>query len=542
MDLARQRQQPVERLDSPIAGSTAQPGKTVPLRQSVERLEALGQLQNLTHLSLRVNGLRGSIPQSLGQLQNLEKPDISAQQPIERLDSPRVTGPTAQPRKTVSLRSNQLSGSIPPALGQLHNLTHLNLRDNPLRGSLPASLVNLTSLAWLVVEDTQVCVPTDAGFQAWLEGIENKRGVVHCTADGDGSDSATPDATSEDETPEPTGTPNLTIPSFSVSPTNPETGTPVTVRLTVKNDGSETASSETVRLYRHRTKTNTPRTGGTELTDTTTTGSLTSGAQITRTILASTPSVTTETTFYYYACVDEGTCADPAELRVYPTATINPPHEDCYTAAVHDSAPMAGDAFLARIREHRITKCGTITLGGIETIDGTRGFIVAAHSVTSSKVDRSSDTTDPLVGHTRHKTSKELRLLLGKVHKLPPVRTEGGKEFIVDVAFVKYPYPYTPGCSLTWRGNGESFCLDDTDQDNYIDRVSPLVIRGRNGDIYRVTGSQKPTKGLEVTYSGAVTGPGKETGSVSEKVLLFHQYKEVHFYVYAIDRDLGGTW
>ena len=600
---------------------------------------ALGQLHNLTHLVLRVNGLRGSIPQSLGQLQNLE---------------------------VLNLRDNQLSGAIPPELGQLHNLTHLNLRGNPLRGSLPASLVNLTSLEWLVLEGTPLCVPTDAGFQAWLEGIENKRGVVHCT--GDGSDSDTADATSEDE---PTTRPDLAISSvtasptnpasggsitlqitvhnhgagaasseiirvyrtaartaqptvhgarivqtarsgslaagasatrslstvvpsvasptpyyyyacvdaaageqqtgdncslepaevrvggdgaveaavgsglilsFSVSPTNPETGTPVTVRLTVKNDGSETASSETVRLYRHRTKTNTPRTGGTELTDTTTTGSLTSGAQVTRTILASTPSVTRATTFYYYACVDEGTCTDPAELQVYPTATINPPYGDCFSAAVHDSAPMGGDALLVQfIKDGYVNVCGTTTLGGLETTDGTRGFIVSAHTVSESDTsDISSDTTDTLVGHTEYKTSQKLRLLLGKVFKMPSTRTEGGKKILaVDVAFVKYPHPRTSGCSLTWQDDGEAFCLDDTDQDNYVDRVSPLTIRGRNGDIYRVTGSQRPTRGLKVTYSGAVTGPGSRTGTVGEKLLLREKERGFYVYAYTVSPHLG---
>ena len=201
---------------------------------------------------------------------------------------------------------------------------------------------------------------------------------------------------------------------------------------------------------------------------------------------------------------------------------------------------MGGDAFLTQyIKKGRVTKCGTITLGGIETIDGTRGFVVAAHSVTDDEVDISFDTTETLIGHTEYKTSQKLRLLLGKVHKLPPVRMEGGKKVTIDAAFVKYPHPHTPGCSLTWRDDSESFCLDDTDQDNYVDRVSPLVIRGRNGDIYRVIGSQKPTKGLEVTYSGAVTGPGKKTGNVGEEILTFDQRKGAHYHKYAVDRDLG---
>ena len=107
-----------------------------------------------------------------------------------------------------------------------------------------------------------------------------------------------------DPPPQDEAHPNLTIASLSISPTNPASGTPVTVRLTVRNAGTETARSEPVRLYRHRPRTSTPTTGGTRLSATTTTGSLAPGASVTRTLSATTPSVTTTTTFYYYACVE----------------------------------------------------------------------------------------------------------------------------------------------------------------------------------------------------------------------------------------------
>ena len=53
-------------------------------------------------------------------------------------------------------------------------------------------------------------------------------------------------------------------------------------------------------------------------------------------------------------------------------------------------------------------------------------------------------------------------------------------------------------------------------------------------------GSQQPTKGLEVTYSGAVTGPGKKTGTVSERVLTSNPERGVHYHSYVINRDLGS--
>ena len=73
----------------------------------------------VTRLDLRVNGLRGSLPPALGQLHNLTY---------------------------LNLRGNPLSGSLPSALGQLHNLTHLYLYDNQLSGSIPTALGQLHNL------------------------------------------------------------------------------------------------------------------------------------------------------------------------------------------------------------------------------------------------------------------------------------------------------------------------------------------------------------------------------------------------------------
>ena len=56
----------------------------------------------------------------------------------------------------------------------------LDLRENWLWGALPPSLGDLTHLQRLHLENTQLCAPLDFAFQAWLEGIENKVGVVDC--------------------------------------------------------------------------------------------------------------------------------------------------------------------------------------------------------------------------------------------------------------------------------------------------------------------------------------------------------------------------
>ena len=46
----------------------------------------------------------------------------------------------------LNLHNNDLTGTIPPQLGQLTNLTHLNLGDNQLIGTIPPQLGQLTNL------------------------------------------------------------------------------------------------------------------------------------------------------------------------------------------------------------------------------------------------------------------------------------------------------------------------------------------------------------------------------------------------------------
>ena len=62
---------------------------------------------------------------------------------------------------SLNLRDNQLTGSIPPELGNLSNLVWLFLRDNQLTGSIPPELGNLSNLVWLYLSGNQFtgCIP-----------------------------------------------------------------------------------------------------------------------------------------------------------------------------------------------------------------------------------------------------------------------------------------------------------------------------------------------------------------------------------------------
>ena len=88
--------------------------------------DAAGRVQLLL---LRDNQLSGTIPAALGNLTNLQG---------------------------LNLQRNQLSGTIPVALGNLTNLNYLNLRDNQLSGTIPAALGNLTNLQYLLLDGNQL--------------------------------------------------------------------------------------------------------------------------------------------------------------------------------------------------------------------------------------------------------------------------------------------------------------------------------------------------------------------------------------------------
>ena len=107
---------------------------------------SLGNIGGLQHLLLHNNELTGEIPPALGSLNSLQQ---------------------------LALGLNQLHGSIPAQLGSLNNLTELHLWGNQLTGSIPASLGNLTSLEWLSLSQNQLTgtVPTQLGNLSKLEHL-----------------------------------------------------------------------------------------------------------------------------------------------------------------------------------------------------------------------------------------------------------------------------------------------------------------------------------------------------------------------------------
>jgi len=101
----------------------------------------------VTGISLSENQLTGSIPPEIGNLINLSG---------------------------LYLYNNQLTGSIPPEIGNLTNILYLYLENNQLTGSIPPELVSLTNLRNLNLSSNQLIgsIPPELGSLMNLQYLD----------------------------------------------------------------------------------------------------------------------------------------------------------------------------------------------------------------------------------------------------------------------------------------------------------------------------------------------------------------------------------
>jgi Leucine-rich repeat (LRR) protein len=108
------------------------------------------------------NNLSGSIPPEIGNLALLR---------TLALNSNQLTGPIPSELKNLSnlqeidLVGNNLSGSIPTELGQLQNLINLWLSNNELTGDIPSELGELSNLKYLWLDNNKLTgrIPSELG-------------------------------------------------------------------------------------------------------------------------------------------------------------------------------------------------------------------------------------------------------------------------------------------------------------------------------------------------------------------------------------------
>ena len=365
---------------------------------------------------------------------------------------------------------------------------------------------------------------------------------------------------------EPGTRPDLTVTNISVTPSSVRPGSTITISATVTNIGEGSAPSKDVRVYRHTKEITNPRIGGIRLREKAVTGALAPGA--TRTASFTSQARQTTRTYYYYACVatasneqNAGNNCVQTPATVLVTERLDelapvpiPPHEwgfpyntDIYAdgggviTMPERTTPMGGDLMLVHWYDHRTKRLGvswgTVTLGGLETISGKRGFVVSAHVVARYDTFEGYSDISGYIGHTEYAAGHKLKRLLGKMMRMPPIRKEGSR-FVMDpdAAFVAYPSPPTAGCSLVWESADETYCLD-LNLTEQIATMSPLVVRGRDRAIYTVVGSKTPTIGLKVRTFGSFGGSTPDGEVVGGRLLFIVPGDDVSNYVYPINKE-----
>ena len=152
----------------------------------------LGNLTRLTTLILTGNELTGPIPPEIGNLTNLDTlmlggpltgvipPEVGQLTGLTRLFlGGNFTGPIPpglgrlKNLKNLQLSGSDLSGPIPPELGDLANLTELRLYYSALTGRIPKELGNLSRLKKLLLNDNGLTgpVPPELANLSQLESL-----------------------------------------------------------------------------------------------------------------------------------------------------------------------------------------------------------------------------------------------------------------------------------------------------------------------------------------------------------------------------------
>ena len=116
--------------------------------------ESIGDLTNLEKLYISNCNLTGSIPESIGNLSSLKT--LSLNRSKLNGSIPESIGNLTELTSLEITYNNQLSGNIPESIGYLTNLEDLNLIGNKLTGNIPPSVSNLKSLKQLNLSGNQL--------------------------------------------------------------------------------------------------------------------------------------------------------------------------------------------------------------------------------------------------------------------------------------------------------------------------------------------------------------------------------------------------
>ncbi len=131
------------------------------------------EIKNNTVVSIDLgfNNLKGEIPQSIGDLKNLESLKLFFNQINGSL--PAEIG-TLKKLKVLDLNSNAFTGNIPSEIGNLAQLKELLLSSNNFTGTLPSEIGNLKNLETLVLFDNHLY----GDFPVAISSMENLNELI----------------------------------------------------------------------------------------------------------------------------------------------------------------------------------------------------------------------------------------------------------------------------------------------------------------------------------------------------------------------------
>ena len=192
-------------------------------------------------LFLNNNNLSGNIPPELGNLASLTQLYIGNNNLSGNI--PPEMGNLANLRE-MHLINNNLSGNIPPEMGNLANLRRLHLGNNNLSGNIPLELGNLANLTTLWLSDNGFtgCLPS--GLKDTTNNDLSQINLPFCSDDTPTPAPPTDTPTAAPDTPTP-APPTNTPTAVPDTPTPAATATPAptppfrvgpTVRLRPVND------------------------------------------------------------------------------------------------------------------------------------------------------------------------------------------------------------------------------------------------------------------------------------------------------------------
>ncbi|KAM7518156.1 hypothetical protein LguiB_017118 [Lonicera macranthoides] len=135
--------------------------------------EELGECKSLTRIRVMKNFFNGTIPAGFFTLPILDMLELNDNYFTGELPSLII----ANSLESVTLSNNQITGKIPPAIGNLVNLITLSLEMNKFSGKIPEEIANLKMLSTINISSNNFTgeIPASIAYCAKLTSIDLSR-------------------------------------------------------------------------------------------------------------------------------------------------------------------------------------------------------------------------------------------------------------------------------------------------------------------------------------------------------------------------------